>query len=161
MAAHKLEKHVRTRDVLASENISFKDLHLTAPVLRGLTKAGFEKPSPIQLKAIPLGRCGLGKWIMRASILHYEICLLFLLWAREVCSAGVDEFQCTLLGVIFCMVISIARYKFKQCTILDLHFNYQLTLFITMTGCDTNLKKKLCVWSGGPVPNWSDYTNYV
>uniref|UniRef100_A0A3B3Q954 DEAD (Asp-Glu-Ala-Asp) box polypeptide 20 n=1 Tax=Paramormyrops kingsleyae TaxID=1676925 RepID=A0A3B3Q954_9TELE len=32
---------------------------LLKPVLDGLTAAGFQRPSPIQLKSIPLGRCGL------------------------------------------------------------------------------------------------------
>ncbi|XP_051891048.1 probable ATP-dependent RNA helicase DDX20 [Pristis pectinata] len=38
---------------------TFGALLLTQPVLEGLREAGFERPSPIQLKAIPLGRCGL------------------------------------------------------------------------------------------------------
>ena len=29
-----------------------------------LKRAGFERPSPIQLKAIPIGRCGVGEWIV-------------------------------------------------------------------------------------------------
>jgi len=28
--------------------------------LTGLTKAGYLKPSPIQLEAIPIGKCGIG-----------------------------------------------------------------------------------------------------
>nr|CAD7602691.1 unnamed protein product [Timema genevievae] len=34
-------------------------LEMFGHVLKGLHKSGFKKPSPIQLKAIPLGRCGL------------------------------------------------------------------------------------------------------
>ncbi|KAM9785742.1 putative ATP-dependent RNA helicase DDX20 [Neosynchiropus ocellatus] len=58
-AAHDLEARKRTDDVLLSEGIDFKSLLLSEPVLEGLSSAGFQKPSPIQLKAIPLGRCGL------------------------------------------------------------------------------------------------------
>ena len=59
--AHKFAEKARTNDVLISETIDFSGLLLSAPVLHGLKNSGFERPSPIQLKAIPLGRCGLGK----------------------------------------------------------------------------------------------------
>ncbi|XP_077424391.1 putative ATP-dependent RNA helicase DDX20 [Vanacampus margaritifer] len=58
-AAHDIETRVRTDDVLLTEGIDFRSLLLSDVVLDGLSAAGFEKPSPIQLKAIPLGRCGL------------------------------------------------------------------------------------------------------
>ena len=61
--AHIIGVRPRTDDVLLVENISFAGLLLSKQVLAGLAKAGFEKPSPIQLKAIPLGRCGLGEFI--------------------------------------------------------------------------------------------------
>lgn len=51
----------RTKDVEISEDVSFRDMLLSPQVLAGLTKCGFEKPSPIQLRAIPIGRCGSGK----------------------------------------------------------------------------------------------------
>ncbi|NXN17479.1 DDX20 helicase, partial [Indicator maculatus] len=50
----------RTRDVLIPGGPSdFGSLLLSEPVLAGLEAAGFHRPSPVQLKAIPLGRCGL------------------------------------------------------------------------------------------------------
>ncbi|NXT17333.1 DDX20 helicase, partial [Syrrhaptes paradoxus] len=50
----------RTRDVLVPGGpTDFGSLLLSAPVLAGLEAAGFQRPSPVQLKAIPLGRCGL------------------------------------------------------------------------------------------------------
>ncbi|XP_050840955.1 probable ATP-dependent RNA helicase DDX20 isoform X3 [Serinus canaria] len=50
----------RTRDVLLPGGPSdFGSLLLSPPVLAGLEAAGFHRPSPVQLKAIPLGRCGL------------------------------------------------------------------------------------------------------
>lgn len=51
---------VRTKDVFVAEKLSFADLQLSPLVIAGLLASGFKKPSPIQLKAIPLGRCGLG-----------------------------------------------------------------------------------------------------
>ena len=58
--AHKFSEKKRTGDVLTDEQLDFASLLLRPEVLQGLNDAGFEKPSPIQLKAIPLGRCGLG-----------------------------------------------------------------------------------------------------
>ncbi|KAB0359874.1 hypothetical protein FD754_004030 [Muntiacus muntjak] len=49
----------RTGDVLLAEPADFESLLLSRPVLEGLRAVGFERPSPVQLKAIPLGRCGL------------------------------------------------------------------------------------------------------
>ncbi|XP_076817037.1 uncharacterized protein LOC143462679 [Clavelina lepadiformis] len=57
--AHSFQTKERTDDVRISENVTFSELLLSDNVLSGLTKSGFYKPSPIQLKAIPLGRCGL------------------------------------------------------------------------------------------------------
>lgn len=58
--AHNIDD-TRSKDVLIEEDISFQSMFLTQKCLEGLTKCGFKKPSPIQLKAIPLGRCGFGK----------------------------------------------------------------------------------------------------
>ena len=53
--------HLRTKDVDTEElNTSFDDLHLNPLLLEGLKAASFFKPSPVQLKAIPLGKIGLG-----------------------------------------------------------------------------------------------------
>ncbi|NXY86321.1 DDX20 helicase, partial [Alcedo cyanopectus] len=59
-AAEAVGSRFRTRDVLVPGGPSdFGSLLLSAPVLAGLEAAGFRRPSPVQLKAIPLGRCGL------------------------------------------------------------------------------------------------------
>lgn len=50
----------RTQDVRVEDGIDFSGLLLSPPILKGLTEAGYLKPSPIQLKAIPLGRFGVG-----------------------------------------------------------------------------------------------------
>ncbi|GAB1598876.1 probable ATP-dependent RNA helicase ddx10 [Argonauta hians] len=49
----------RTTDIAISEDVTFEGLFLSDGVLKGLHKSGFVRPSPIQLKSIPLGRCGL------------------------------------------------------------------------------------------------------
>ena len=58
--AHAWDVTPRTDDVQIDEKITFAGLLLSEPVLQGLKQAGFAKPSPIQIKAIPLGRCGFG-----------------------------------------------------------------------------------------------------
>jgi len=58
--AHALDTTPRTDDVQIDEKITFSGLLLSEPVLQGLKQAGFYRPSPIQIKAIPLGRCGFG-----------------------------------------------------------------------------------------------------
>ncbi|RDD47259.1 putative ATP-dependent RNA helicase DDX20 [Trichoplax sp. H2] len=49
----------RTVDVNTYESGDFASLLLSQNVLRGLRDAGYIKPSPIQLKSIPVARCGL------------------------------------------------------------------------------------------------------
>jgi len=58
--AHTWDVAPRTDDVQISEKITFAGLLLSEPLLQGLKLAGFDRPSPIQIKAIPLGRCGFG-----------------------------------------------------------------------------------------------------
>lgn len=68
--AHELESKERTDDVMlgdyslqSSNSVaaipSFADMGLSMAVLRGLHAAGFQRPSPVQVKAIPLGRLGI------------------------------------------------------------------------------------------------------
>lgn len=58
--AHDLSKIPRTEDVKVQEDVIFCQMGLPQDILDGLIAAGFQRPSPIQLKAIPLGRCGFG-----------------------------------------------------------------------------------------------------
>lgn len=52
---------IRTKDVEADEpSCSFDDLQLNSQLLYGLKFASYFRPSPVQLKAIPLGKIGLG-----------------------------------------------------------------------------------------------------
>jgi ATP-dependent RNA helicase DDX20 len=64
--AHILEDKPRTQDVFISEDTDFTGMLLSELTLKGLHKSGFRKPSPIQLKAVPLGRCGFGKTLVLA-----------------------------------------------------------------------------------------------
>ncbi|XP_022908045.2 probable ATP-dependent RNA helicase DDX20 [Onthophagus taurus] len=56
--AHNLEEKERTKDVIIEEKLNFKALLLSEATLSGLEKHGYHTPSPIQLKAIPIGKCG-------------------------------------------------------------------------------------------------------
>lgn len=60
--AHELGSKPRTEDIEINEDVTFYQMGIKPEVLDGLTKSGFQRPSPIQLKAIPLGRCGLGNY---------------------------------------------------------------------------------------------------
>lgn len=88
-AAHDIEARKRTDDVLLTDGIDFSSLLLSQAVLEGLSASGFQKPSPIQLKAIPLGRCGLGAFVkLLGSLLHLcglQTCYEFIRETR-ICS---------------------------------------------------------------------------
>ncbi|XP_051164942.1 probable ATP-dependent RNA helicase DDX20 [Leptopilina boulardi] len=56
--AHDVNSSLRTSDIKVNEETTFSQLNLSQKTLDGLSYCGFIKPSPIQLKAIPLGRCG-------------------------------------------------------------------------------------------------------
>ncbi|KAK9503848.1 hypothetical protein O3M35_010319 [Rhynocoris fuscipes] len=57
--AHDLDDKSRTQDILVVQDVVFPSFLLPDFILRGLEKYGYKKPSPIQLSAIPLARCGL------------------------------------------------------------------------------------------------------
>lgn len=59
--AHDIFNVKRTSDVFIECQVNFTSLLLSKNVSEGLGKCGYLKPSPIQLKAIPLGKCGFGK----------------------------------------------------------------------------------------------------
>ncbi|KRT85552.1 helicase [Oryctes borbonicus] len=56
--AHNFDDKPRTKDVLIEEDLQFNALLLSQSTLTGLSNAGYRVPSPIQLKAIPIGKCG-------------------------------------------------------------------------------------------------------
>ena len=68
--AHVFHKKWRSQDVRLRENVDFSALLLSDRVLKGLQKAGFRKPSPIQLEAIPMGRFGKGKFFNELHLMN-------------------------------------------------------------------------------------------
>ncbi|XP_022236392.1 uncharacterized protein LOC106475444 isoform X2 [Limulus polyphemus] len=67
VTAHVIEGKWRSDDIKLQEQVDFSGLMLSEHVLCGLKEAGFIRPSPIQLHAIPLGRCGLDLIIQAKS----------------------------------------------------------------------------------------------
>jgi len=61
------EDRKRAKDVIIDEQIDFSQLHISSEIIKGLTDAGYKIPSPIQLKAIPLGKSGTGKFYIFIS----------------------------------------------------------------------------------------------
>ncbi|ODM99819.1 putative ATP-dependent RNA helicase DDX20 [Orchesella cincta] len=58
---HDRSKKLRSLDVQTTgedSTVKFEDLYLREPIVRGLKTCRFFDPSPIQLKAIPIGKCG-------------------------------------------------------------------------------------------------------
>jgi len=90
--AHELGSCPRTRDVLLGESVTFKSLLLSDTVHAGLTGAGFTTPSPIQLRAIPLGKCGLDLVIQAKSGTGKTV--VFTVIALEMVNVSVAVTQC-------------------------------------------------------------------
>jgi ATP-dependent RNA helicase DDX20 len=70
----------RTADIQVAEDFTFSKFMLSDKLLKSLSKLNFVRPSPIQLKVIPLAKCGLDM-IMQAKsgtgkTLAFSICLL-------------------------------------------------------------------------------------
>ena len=57
----------KTTDVLTEENVTFADLTISESTVHALEQAGFRKPSPIQLQALPLALIGLDLLIQAKS----------------------------------------------------------------------------------------------
>jgi ATP-dependent RNA helicase DDX20 len=56
-----------TNDVKTDENVTFTDLAISELTIDSLNKAGFNKPSPIQLQALPLALVGIDLLIQAKS----------------------------------------------------------------------------------------------
>jgi ATP-dependent RNA helicase DDX20 len=63
----------RTADIKVSEDVTFSRFLLSDQTLNALNRCGFKRPSPIQLKGVPLARCGLGNLIHHFKILTTRI----------------------------------------------------------------------------------------
>jgi ATP-dependent RNA helicase DDX20 len=70
----------RTMDVSVSDEFTFKKFMLSERLLKTLEKLNYNKPSPIQLKILPLCRCTFDMIIQAKSgtgkTLGFSICLL-------------------------------------------------------------------------------------
>lgn len=80
--ANEITEGTRTKDIKTSQGVTFSSMLLAPETLKGLQKSGFFKPSPIQLHAIPLGKCGFGKEMSILlknfyDISHYQTYILF------------------------------------------------------------------------------------
>lgn len=71
--AHNWQEKKRTSDVEIEQNISFDKMMLSDRVLLGLKNNGFTHPSPIQLRAIPLGASGLGTTDSGLDVIRFNI----------------------------------------------------------------------------------------
>lgn len=68
MAGHNLQdERPRTEDVEFDPSLRFEQMFLSEAVVRGLTRNNFVTPSPIQARAIPLGRLGLDLLVQAKS----------------------------------------------------------------------------------------------
>lgn len=95
---HALTENVeRTADVAPPEdNVTFDSLFLNPLIVKGLRESGFYVPSPIQLKAIPLGRCGVDL-IGQAKSGTGKTCV-FSVIALEAIDASMDTLQAIILA---------------------------------------------------------------
>lgn len=63
LKAHNIDDEERTKDVIINNDVTFNSLMLSPLILDGLSHCDYRKPSPIQQKAIPIGKCGFGNII--------------------------------------------------------------------------------------------------
>ncbi|XP_066975045.1 LOW QUALITY PROTEIN: probable ATP-dependent RNA helicase DDX20 [Macrobrachium rosenbergii] len=93
--AHIIDDRERTVDIQTEENVDFRSMYLSEHVLNGLKASGFERPSPIQLAAIPLGRCGLDM-VVQAKSGTGKTCV-FAVVALEMISVSASTTQVLIL----------------------------------------------------------------
>lgn len=108
-AAHELQSRTRTEDVLINEGVEFSSLLLSKHVLEGLSASGFQKPSPIQLKAIPLGRCGLGTRLENSTKTSLN---------QQSCYYSHSKIDCALMTVVHCDIQNECN-RWKHCACIS------------------------------------------
>ncbi|XP_076671629.1 uncharacterized protein LOC143370415 [Andrena cerasifolii] len=96
ITAHDIHKKPRTRDIKIQEDVTFFQMGFSQKILDGLSVCAFQRPSPIQLKAIPLGRCGFDL-IMRAKSGTGKT-LVFSIIALEMIDIQVSSTQVLILA---------------------------------------------------------------
>ena len=68
-AKAKKDNRFKTEDVTKTKGNDFEDYFLQRELLMGIFEKGFEKPSPIQEEAIPIGACLAERMLLVASLL--------------------------------------------------------------------------------------------
>ncbi|XP_014290252.1 probable ATP-dependent RNA helicase DDX20 [Halyomorpha halys] len=96
MVAHALGNKERTEDIAIEDGVTFSTMLLPNFILNGLNSAGFKKPSPIQLAAIPLARCGLDLIVQAKSGTGKT--LVFAITALESISLNIHRVQVIILA---------------------------------------------------------------
>lgn len=86
----------KTTDVLTEENVTFADLTISESTVHALEQAGFRKPSPIQLQALPLALIGLDLLIQAKSGTGKT--LVFGITALESIQTSDDEDGTSVIG---------------------------------------------------------------
>jgi ATP-dependent RNA helicase DDX20 len=87
----------QTRDVQIDEKVTFTDLAISETTLKSLTQAGFIRPSPIQLQALPLALLGLDLLIQAKSGTGKT--LVFAITALEFVQMTDDDINDTSMNV--------------------------------------------------------------
>lgn len=110
---------IRTKDVeIDDSTVSFEDLQLDKEILKGLNSAGFYRPSPVQLKAIPLGKLGLDL-IVQAKSGTGKTCVFSVIALEHVLANRAKTLQVLILAptrevaMQICSVIKSISSAFK------------------------------------------------
>ncbi|CAL7935211.1 unnamed protein product [Xylocopa violacea] len=134
--AHDINKKSRTEDIKIQEDVTFFQMGFSQAILDGLSACGFQRPSPIQLEAIPLGRCGFDL-IVRAKSGTGKT-LVFCIIALEMIDVRVSSVQVLILAPTREIAVQIAQvFSCIGCEIEGL----KVELFIGGTAIDRDKKK--------------------
>ncbi|XP_078049142.1 uncharacterized protein LOC144476290 [Augochlora pura] len=134
--AHDIHKKPHTQDIKIKEDVTFYQMGFSQKILDGLFGCGFEKPSPIQLKAIPLGRCGFDL-IMRAKSGTGKT-LVFCVIALEMVDIQVPSVQVLMLAPTREIAVQIS----EVCSSIGYEMNgLKVEVFIGGMAFDNDKKK--------------------
>lgn len=134
--AHDIDKKPRTRDIKVQEDITFYQMGFSQKILDGLSLCGFQRPSPIQLKAIPLGRCGFDL-IVRAKSGTGKT-LVFCIISLEMIDIDISSVQVLVLAPTREIAVQIAQvFSSVACEIEGL----KVEVFIGGTAIESDKKK--------------------
>ncbi|PBC32001.1 ATP-dependent RNA helicase [Apis cerana cerana] len=134
--AHDINKKPRTKDIKIQDDVTFFQMGFSQKILDGLSVCGFQRPSPIQLKAIPLGRCGFDL-IMRAKSGTGKT-LVFCIISLEMIDIDISSVQVLILAPTREIAVQIAQvFSSVGCEIKDL----KVEVFIGGLAIENDKKK--------------------